>query len=41
MITMNQSLYRLTRRGAITYETAMKRSPNPEGLQRLFEKSAV
>lgn len=41
MMTMNQSLYRLSRRGAITYDMAMKRSPNPEGLQRLFDKAAV
>jgi twitching motility protein PilT len=39
MLTMNQSLYRLTRRGVITAEFALKRSPNPEGLQRLFEKA--
>jgi twitching motility protein PilT len=38
MMTMNQSLYRLTRRGVISTETAMKRSGNPEGLQRLMEK---
>jgi len=38
MMTMNQSLYRLTRRGAISMDMAMKRSPNPEGLHRLFEK---
>lgn len=38
MITMNQSLYRLSRRGIITTDMAMKRSPNPEGLQRLMEK---
>jgi twitching motility protein PilT len=38
MMTMNQSLYRLTRRGVITVDLALKRSPNPEGLQRLLEK---
>jgi len=38
MMTMNQSLYRLTRRGVITLDTAMKRTSNPEGLQRLLEK---
>jgi twitching motility protein PilT len=38
MMTMNQSLYRLTRRGAITMDMAFRRSPNPEGLQRLLEK---
>jgi len=38
MMTMNQSLYRLSRRGAITMDMAFKRSPNPEGLQRLLEK---
>jgi len=38
MISMNQSLYRLARRGLISSELAMERSPNPEGLQRLMEK---
>ncbi|MDQ1256208.1 MAG: Type pilus twitching motility protein PilT, partial [Candidatus Hydrogenedentes bacterium] len=38
MVSMNQSLYRLFRRGMITFEIAMQRSPNPEGLQRLMEK---
>jgi len=38
MMTMNQSLYRLTRRGAISMDLAMKRSSNPEGLARLFDK---
>jgi len=38
MMTMNQSLYRLLRRGVITTEMAFKRSPNPEGLQNLLEK---
>lgn len=38
MMTMNQSLYRLVRRGVITLDMAMKRSPNPEGLQRLLDK---
>jgi twitching motility protein PilT len=38
MMTMNQSLYRLVRRGVITMDMAMKRSPNLEGLQRLLEK---
>ena len=39
-MTMNQSLYRLTRRGLITQELAMQRSPNQEGLARLLEKGA-
>jgi twitching motility protein PilT len=39
MMTMNQSLFRLARRGIITWDMAMKRSPNPESLQRLIEKS--
>lgn len=39
MMTMNQSLYRLARRGAISRDLALKRSPNPEGLYRLFEKN--
>ncbi len=38
MMTMNQSLYRLMRRGVITTEMAFKRSYNPEGLQNLVEK---
>ncbi len=38
MISMNQSLYRLLRRGLISYETAMMRTPNAEGFQRLLEK---
>jgi len=38
MMTMNQSLYRLTRRGLLTRDMAMKRSSNPEGLQRLLDK---
>ena len=38
MMTMNQSLYRLMRRGVITTEMAFKRSSNPEGLQSLVEK---
>jgi twitching motility protein PilT len=40
MMTMNQSLYRLVRRGAIGVDLAMKRSANPEGLQRLLEKGS-
>ena len=38
MMTMNQSLYRLMRRGAISTEMAFKRSTDPEGLRRLVEK---
>ena len=38
MMTMNQSLYRLLRRNVISLDTAMKRSSDPEGLQRLIEK---
>ena len=38
MMTMNQSLYRLLRRGVITRDMALKRSSNVEGLQRLVEK---
>jgi len=38
MMTMNQSLYRLSRRGMITTDLAMERSTNPEGLQRIMEK---
>ncbi len=38
MMTMNQSLYRLLRRGVIALDMAMKRSPNTEGLQRLLDK---
>lgn len=38
MMTMNQSLYRLARRGIITTEMAVKRSNDPAGLLRLMEK---
>jgi twitching motility protein PilT len=38
MMTMNQSLYRLMRRGVITADMAFKRSSNPEGLHKLVEK---
>ncbi|HOQ31770.1 MAG TPA: type IV pilus twitching motility protein PilT [Candidatus Hydrogenedens sp.] len=38
MMTMNQSLYRLYRRGLITKDLAFKRSPNPEGLLNLIER---
>ncbi|MBI2432249.1 MAG: type IV pilus twitching motility protein PilT [Candidatus Hydrogenedentes bacterium] len=38
MMTMNQSLYRLMRRGVITAEMAFKRTTDPEGLQNLVEK---
>ncbi len=37
-MTMNQSLYRLMRRGVITTDMAFKRSSNIEGLQKLVEK---
>src|SRR5690606_28912082 len=40
MMTMNQSLYRLVRRNVITLNTAMERSNQPEGLQRLPERGA-
>jgi len=38
MMTMNQSLYRLVRRGVISTDMALKRSSNPEGLMHLMEK---
>lgn len=38
MMTMNQSLFRLVKRNAITMEMAFKRSSDPEGLRRLLEK---
>jgi twitching motility protein PilT len=38
MMSMNQSLYRLARRGVITTQMAFERSPNADGLQNLFEK---
>jgi twitching motility protein PilT len=38
MMTMNQSLYRLMRRGVITTDMAFKRSSDPDGLQSLIEK---
>ena len=37
-MTMNQSLYRLMRRGVITMDMAFKRTSNPEGLQKLVDK---
>jgi len=40
MMTMNQSLYRLMRRGVITMDTALKRTSDPSGLQRLIDKGA-
>ncbi|MGI6138243.1 MAG: type IV pilus twitching motility protein PilT [Candidatus Hydrogenedentales bacterium] len=39
MMTMNQSLYRLLRRGVISTDMAFKRSMNPEGLQSLINKA--
>lgn len=41
MMTMNQSLYRLYRRGLITKDLAFKRSPNPEGLLNLIERGGA
>lgn len=41
MMTMNQSLYRLYKRGLITKEVALRRSPNPEGLLKLMEKGGA
>jgi twitching motility protein PilT len=38
MMTMNQSLYRLFRRGVITRDMAFKRSYDSEGLAKLIEK---
>ena len=38
MMTMNQSLYRLMRRGVITMDMALKRTSDPGGLQRLIDK---
>jgi len=40
MMTMNQSLYRLMRRGVITMDMALKRTSDPGGLQRLIDKGA-
>jgi twitching motility protein PilT len=40
MLTMNQSLYRLYKRGVISYDVAMKRSSNPEALQQLIDKGS-
>lgn len=39
MMTMNQSLYRLARRGLITVENAYRSSHDPDGLARLMEKA--
>jgi twitching motility protein PilT len=36
MCTMNQSLIDLYRKGLITREEALKRSPNPEELRRII-----
>ncbi len=41
MCTMNQSLYRLMRRGIITTDMAFKRSSDPEGLQHLIDKGTA
>ena len=41
MFTMNQSLYRLARRNIISLDMAMKRSTDPEGLQRMFDKGGL
>ncbi len=38
MMTMNQSLYRLLKRGIINYDVAITRSGNAEGLQQLIDK---
>ncbi|NUM56820.1 MAG: type IV pilus twitching motility protein PilT [Candidatus Hydrogenedentes bacterium] len=38
MMTMNQSLFRLVKRNAITMDMAFKRTADPEGLRRLLEK---
>lgn len=41
MMTMNQSLYRLLCRNVISMDMAMKRSSDPEGLDRLIEKGGA
>ncbi len=41
MMTMNQSLYRLVRRGVITMDMAYKRSANPNGLQNLVDRGGA
>ena len=40
MMTMNHSLNRLYKRGIISYEEALKRSPLPDELKSLIEKTA-
>ncbi len=40
MLTMNQSLNRLYKRGLISHEEALKRSPLPDELKNLIEKTA-
>ncbi len=40
MMTMNQSLYRLSRRGIISVDTAMQRSNDSEGFTRLLERGS-
>jgi Tfp pilus assembly ATPase PilU len=39
MITMNQSLIDLYRRQKITYQEAVNRSPDPEDLKKLMQKT--
>jgi len=41
MMTMNQSLYRLFRRGLITKDLAFKHTSNPEGLLSLIERGGA
>ena len=41
MMTMNQSLYRLMRRGIISSDMAFKRSSDPNGLQNLIERGGA
>lgn len=41
MVTMNQSLVELYKKGKITYQEAVNRSPDPEDLKKLLQKSAL
>jgi twitching motility protein PilT len=41
MVTMNQSLVELYRKQKITYQEAINRSPDPEDLKKLLQKSVL
>jgi twitching motility protein PilT len=41
MQTMNQSMAVLYKKGRITYQEAVQRSPDPEDLKRLIQRTAA